>query len=353
MLKPEILEKYIDNMKVWGEKHFQIYTHPDSTFDDKLAAYYYDIGRVYNEIEIFLSDASWAEKSHVASEFYLKEYVLPNNGKVPGYWNFSDGLRIQHDDVYTEFSATTNREFKEGIEDLSLRAAYAPATTPIRETIPSTMSREVAYNIMTSLNAEHVGLKKAEHYKWFVSETAPYIRPFMVALSAEALIRNYKDTPLKCIPTLKLAADKMWNDMWLPNSEAFMYTNVDTPEGGTEPAPDLNLLICPLYAYIFKHTKDRIYLDRADAIFEGGVKQAYLGSPKQFNQNYRWSFDYLRWRKNAEPSNAYEVEYPPGTLECSNYFLKQIRDLLKNIDKELPTYSLVDGMDNVIRDIQK
>jgi hypothetical protein len=31
-------------------------------------------------------------------------------------------------------------------------------------------------------------------------------------------------------------------------------------------------------------------------VFAGGVKGAYLAGAKQYNQNYMWSFDYVRWR---------------------------------------------------------
>jgi hypothetical protein len=41
------------------------------------------------------------------------------------------------------------------------------------------------------------------------------------------------------------------------------------------------------------------WLDRGDQIFAGGVTQAYLQNAKQFNQNYRWSFDYIAWRNKT------------------------------------------------------
>ena len=95
---------------------------------------------------------------------------------------------------------------------------------------------------------------------------------------------------------LERAANDIWDNLWLPSSEAFKYTDRATSTGGMEPAPDLNLLIAPVFAWLYHQTGNDIHRQRADAIFAGGVKHAYLVNAKQFNQNYRWSFEYLRLR---------------------------------------------------------
>jgi hypothetical protein len=46
------------------------------------------------------------------------------------------------------------------------------------------------------------------------------------------------------------------------------------------------------------------HLDRGDAIFAGGVRGAWLYAGKAFSQNYRWSFDYVKWRSQ-----------PPGSIQ--------------------------------------
>ena len=83
---------------------------------------------------------------------------------------------------------------------MSQKAAFAPDTVPEKETRSSEVSREVAYNIGLFLKAEEVGESPRErldllvrqafgHYdEWFVRQNAPYVRPFMAALTAEALI---------------------------------------------------------------------------------------------------------------------------------------------------------------------
>jgi hypothetical protein len=70
----------------------------------------------------------------------------------------------------------------------------------------------------------------------------------------------------------------------------------DLNQSPRQPAPDLNLLIAPLYAWLWKQTGNPSYRDRGDQLWQGGVEGAYLDGGKQFNQNYWWSFDYVAWR---------------------------------------------------------
>lgn len=325
---PEITN-FEAQMRTYGLKHCAALKSGITSFDTKLAATYYDAEFVFYNIGDYTHDSSWYDCAQLAEQVYRDQYVVPNKGNVPGYWNFSHGLTIdaQRGDLNS----------KSALFLLANNASYAPDTTPIEWTKDSTMSREVAYNIMTMLNAEKLGRIKTPRYtqiveqgfghidQWFGMKNAKYIRPFMVSLTAHALIMNNDKTPdTRTLSALRLAADSMWTNLWIPASKSFKYTNVDTSKfpttdpayntGGTEPAPDLNLLIAPVYAWIYKETGDTKYRDEADAIFAGGVSQAYLVNAKQFNQNYRWSFDYLRWR---ESGNACDVK------------LNLIRELLK------------------------
>jgi len=58
----------------------------------------------------------------------------------------------------------------------------------------------------------------------------------------------------------------------------------------------LNLLIVPLYGWLYKMTGDESYRHHGDDISAGGVEAAFLNDPTHFNQNYRWSFECLAWR---------------------------------------------------------
>jgi hypothetical protein len=167
-------------------------------------------------------------------------------------------------------------------------------------------SREVAYALNTHVVHERLGGVRNQsmqdlaeavigHFdQWFVSGNASYVQPFMVALSAEALIGYYELTADNRVPPLlKLAADRLWEKSWDSSTQSFLYYN---DVGGSGPAPDLNLLIAPLYGWVYQQTADAAYLSKGDEVFTGGVQAAWLDGGKQFSQNYRWSFDYLKWR---------------------------------------------------------
>jgi hypothetical protein len=137
-----------------------------------------------------------------------------------------------------------------------------------------------------------------------VTKTAPFMQPFMVGLTSEALIMYYNLTgDSRVLPAISRAMDYLWNNLWISSAQAFLYIDkaVDSEGGASavKPAPDLNLLIAPAYAWLYHMTGDRKWIDRGDLIWVGGVMNAFLNNGKQFNQSYRWSFDYLVWRNKT------------------------------------------------------
>ena len=309
------LSAWEQQMLEYGARHCAT-LKGSASFDTKLASTYYDAEWVYYQIADYTGDAAWHDCARAAEAVYRDQYVLANNGAVPGYWNFSHG-------VAEDYLRTGDQQSRSAVVALATRAAYAVDGTSLAESASADYSREVAYTIMAYLNAESVGEPRRARLadmkqqalghlnQWFVAKNTTYIRPFMVALTAHALI-SYDQAvgDAQILPLLKTAADWMWANMWVSSGGAFRYTNVDTAKfspsqfayntGGTELAPDLNLLIAPLYAWIYHQTGDAVYRDRADQIFAGGVAGAYLANGKQFDQNYRWSFAYLKWR-NEDP----------------------------------------------------
>src|ERR1051326_862711 len=155
---------------------------------------YYDAERVFYQIQTYTGDPSWKYCANVAEKMYRDQYVLPNNGKVPGYWNFTTGLRL-------DFERYADGKSKDAIILLSQNAAFAVDGTPLPWTAGTDASREVAYTIICYLDAELVGPARRARLtdminqalshidQWFVSQTAPYMRPFMVGLTLQALIR--------------------------------------------------------------------------------------------------------------------------------------------------------------------
>ena len=101
-------------------------------------------------------------------------------------------------------------------------------------------------------------------------------------------------------PAIQKALDWLWTRAWVAKDRAFWYENWAADGSQAFPpkkgAPDHNLLIAPAFAWMYQQTGDTTYRDRGDQAFAGGVTRAYLNNGKQFNQNYMWSFDYVKWR---------------------------------------------------------
>lgn len=291
-------------MLTYGAKHCAGFSDPSRTFDEKLAASYYDAEWVYYQIGDYTGDSYWYGCAQAAEKIYRDQYVIPNGGLVPGYWNFSHGL--MHDYLHTGDESS-----KAAAILLAEQGAYARDSTPLDWTIDSTLSREVAYAIMAYLNAETLGRPRRARLlplveqafghldQWFVAKNAPYVRPFMVSLTSHALISYFESTnDPRVIPALTVAMDWIWDHTWVAAAGAFQYTDRIVNPGDTDPAPDLNMLIAPVYAWLYHQTGLIRFQQRGDLVFSGGVQHAWLENGKQFNQNYRLSIEYVRLRES-------------------------------------------------------
>jgi hypothetical protein len=303
-IDPVLLNQWQQQMLSFGQQHANSLSGLSG--DAALNAIYYDAARVFYQIADYTHDPSWLAPAHEAATIYRDQFVLPNNGDVPGYWNFTGGLLL-------DYQHTGDVRSKDAILLLSNNADFARDGTPLEWTASTVQSREVAYSIMSYLNAETVGqphrarlddlvTQAVGHLdQWFVSKTAPYLQPFMAGLTMEALIQY--NTAVggdpRILPAIQSAVDSLWSHNWLSDNQSFQYVDRElVVDGGPTPAPDLNMLIAPAYAWMYHQTGNPMYQQEADAIFKGGVEDAYLQGAKQFNQNYLFAFDFLTWRNS-------------------------------------------------------
>lgn len=297
-----LLNQWQQQMVTFGQQHANELS--GLTGQAARDATYYDAARVFYQIADYTHDPSWLAPAHQAITIYRDQYVIPNNGAVPGYWNFTGGL-------LQDFQHTGDVRSKDAIIMLSQNADFAPDTTPLAWTAGTDASREVSYTIMNYLNAEAVGAPHRPRLddlvtqalghldQWFVSKTAPYLQPFMAGLTMDALIQY--DTAVggdpRILPAIQTAVNSLWTNNWISGSQAFQYMDRDMGSlGGPTPANDLNMLIAPAYAWMYHKTGNVIYQQQADAIFSGAVNGAYLNEAKQFDQNYMLAFDFMNWR---------------------------------------------------------
>ena len=290
-------------MLEWGGRHCDRNTILDlTTWEGNV--WYYDGMRVYYQMSDYWGDSVWDTCAGFVSEVY-EPYVLGGNGSVPGWRVFAEGLGLKR--LRTGSTAAGNAAVL-----LSQNSAFAAlGGGPEQE-----LSRETALLINAYLTAEVLGeprnplLATAVDYalghidQWAISQTANFVQPFMVGLTSEALIRYYETTGDTRIPAaIQTAADFIWDMTWDNSAGAFRYMlckpGFSNPDCGLGPIADLNLLIAPAFAWLYLHTGDTRYLERGDAIFASGVTNAWLGNGKQFSQNYRWSFDFVEWRRGG------------------------------------------------------
>jgi chitodextrinase len=294
------LQEWEDNMRQWGQTHCQPIAGMWEGY-----VWYYDGMRVYQQIADYTGDAAWLTCADYSKEVY-RGYVLQNNGGVQGWRVFPHGLR-------SDFLRNGDEASRQAVHLLALNSAFASKGGGV----DPGLVRETAYLVHAYRAAESLGDPQHPKFdravdfllghldQWFVSETEPYMQPFMVGLACEALIQYYEESrDPRVPPAIKTALDALWNWAWVAEDMSFFYESTgDTTQG----APDLNMLIAPAFGWLYAMTGDVSYRERGDLIFEGGVLGAWLGGGKQFSQNYRWSPDYVKWRSTApdtEPPTA-------------------------------------------------
>lgn len=293
-----LFDQWEANMITYGALHAEDAEYPIPVDDVSEAhVWYYDGARVYYQIADYTGDDKWIELAETVNDAY-RGYVFAAGG-VHGWRIFPHGL-LMH------YQRTGDPESKEAALLLANASKFASKGGGPHEAL----SRETAYCIDAWLVAETLGeprnpnLRQAVDWalghidQWFVQDSSDNWAPFMFGLTCEALIDYYHqiDEDPRILPAIKMGLDACWERAWVEEDEAFWY-RADNPVNGTG---TLNPLVSPAYAWVYLQTGDTLYRDRGDRLFAGGVKGAYLDGGKQYSQSYRWSFDYVKWRTQAD-----------------------------------------------------
>jgi hypothetical protein len=287
--------------------------------------WYYDGARAFLQMADYTGNAAYLDFARRLNIDYRDEMILTEGSRK--YAVFPHGLRS----FYLRYGDEQSKTALQALQRIpgfgyrghwcapwwnSREMAYALSVHVVAESVglPRRVETSLGFEPGESLFAEHVASVLGHFEQWFASETAKYVYPFMVGLSAEALIDYYEVTQDPEVPwLLKLAADKMYPNplTWHEASQSMMIVEEKDGVVTRGPAPDLNMMIAPLYAWVFQQTGDVKYRDIGDRIFASGAQRAYLDGGKQFTQNYRWSFKYLDWRKSGSQADA---PAPPSVL---------------------------------------
>jgi hypothetical protein len=163
--------------------------------------------------------------------------------------------------------------------------------------------------------------------------------PFTIGLVMEALITYYEldlaegNTPDARIPLeIKKVLDWWSSTQYIAATHTLAYQPYDVPAdfnqvgGNLYGATSLNDLVSPAYAWYWSKTGDNRYLNNGDDLFNHVFDDAMFYNPggllgggwtwsvKEFNQIYKWSFDYVRWRTGRTPEGSFPAV---GTVQAA------------------------------------
>jgi hypothetical protein len=319
-------------MRTYGT--IQCNTIRTQTGEAKLGSTYYDLESIAYQMAAYTGSSSWNTCANDAEIGYREGFVIPNGGALPGYWVFTDGLRRDYELFRDERS-------RSAVDLLAKHGSFCAEDTPIEWSASASYIREDSYCLNAYLDNEALGAGMTPRgddilaqlldqldatitgrYKAEQDADVPdfckgrtYAQPFYMGLAMRSLIKwNARHPDTRILPAVKRLADWMWDQLrYKPTSATsgarFWYGQCSASAGGpfnvwTEalgnlPADDLNLLIAPGYAWLYKQTGDVKYRDRGDQIWTVGINDATLNglNSKQFNQNYMWSFDFVKYRR--------------------------------------------------------
>jgi hypothetical protein len=306
-------------------------------------AWNYDGGRIYQQIADYdwyvlhpgdtERNALWKRCAQLAMEPYKDTAIATLGGFTREPNQFPYGMEMNQ----LRTGDTTNQKAIDYIQ-------YAPGYDPFFSgSAYTTSTRLSAYMMDDRLAAELVGesrdsaflLRQVDVVLGYLDQSYNLnfnnpnqqyysIHPFTVGVAMEALITYYEldlaegNVPDARIPLeIKKVLDWWQATQYIPSTHTMAYQVYDLPQdpgkvAGLYGATELNDLISPAYAWYWSKTNDNTVLSEGDDLFNhvfdtagpSGVGGGWTYSVKEFNQVYKWSFDYVRWRTGHNPDSS-------------------------------------------------
>ncbi len=281
---------------------------------------FYDGQWVYYQIGLYTGNmAHWNAGALNSRTEYRDQYAAPLDWDVAPIWVFPHGL--YYDCVYNANSTSCT-----ALHGIATNGGGASMIANLSAYPDGDLAREASWMLGAKrLDYDYGGgttlaqVKEMAAYVLGIADQYVNDEPrsleesFMGGLLAQALIEYYSDPKtgngdVRVPPAIKALADHMWTNWWAPlngRNGAFIYELHQATYGFIQfsaggPLEGLNLLIAPMYAWLYKNTGLQQYQLEADTIWYAGVTDppgdgvGWVG--KNFSQQYRWSFDYVNWR---------------------------------------------------------
>ena len=274
-------------------------------FGTETQVWFYDGARVFYQVADYTADAAWNVCAERIARQYRK-YVLDNKGVLPGWRVFPRGLRLA-------WERTGDASYRDALMLLATSSNWAQAGGS-----PSEWSiRETAYALDAYVEAERAGAARhpkmavavdfllADFDRLFRQQKYSIHQLFFDGLAAEALIEYHSLTKdPRIVPTIRLMADWMIDCAWANNKLLINPAALNLVDGslyycswgcGTSNTELIGLVV-PAFAWLWRETGEARYRDMGDAMWAHMLDTPITYSGKIFAQNFKWTFDFLRWR---------------------------------------------------------
>src|SRR6476620_9292133 len=169
-----LLSAWESNMTTFGRQICNKLVPGADDWSLQLDDVYYDGTRVYYQIAAYTGDPTWKYCAGLAKGIYRDGYVIPNNGNVAGWDNFTMGLLI-------DYQRTGDTVSRDAVVSLSQRASFASDGTPLAWTADMSSSREVAYAIMSYLSAEATGQPRRARLADMINQALGHIDQWFIS----------------------------------------------------------------------------------------------------------------------------------------------------------------------------
>src|SRR5712692_293635 len=307
---------------------------------------YYDGIRVFQQVVKYIAASNLSDPLIATFNGYRDQavcifrdrYVIPNGGSIPGYRNYTGGLRRHFEDTGAVMSKDAALSlFKHADYSDSWAMTLCAPPPDLYCYHPSVFSREVALAIIAYRNAQQLGYiwttvpdpdgrpAEADYYadlvntaydhinQWLTLPPQPYDAPpntpggnrqaFMMSLTAHALVMDFQYSgDARLIPALTQLADRFLNTANYSTSGHGWPESYDVPCVGADgshcdPAPDLNNLIAPTLAFLYWKTSTVAYRTMYDTAFADGVQYAdWAFDGKHYDQQLMFGMQGVNWR---------------------------------------------------------
>jgi Concanavalin A-like lectin/glucanases superfamily len=273
------------------------------SFGVESQVWYYDGGRVYYQIADYTKDPSRLP----CADNILTQYrtnLITRSGGIQGWRVFPHGLAMHYWRTGDALSKSTVALLITGNPWVSRSGSPDPLNV-----------REAVYAVETMVKNEQLTGQRDWHLDKAIdyligdvdiltgSDPNGFQQTFFDGLLMEGLIQYHELTgDARIPPTIKKMLDWIWTHSWDASQHRLQYNPLDVPGQYTAVS---NLLVAPAYAWYWSVTGDNTYLTRGDEIFNHALDEDITYSGKIFSQNFRWSFDYVRWRSGGIHSSTF------------------------------------------------